>query len=191
MGITDDADRLKILQQITSMRADLVTSGSASPTRRIRTPMKGRRFSDATCPSHYPGGGRGSQAWRGVQGPRQNFKTNRYVNVPIFGTGSPRTSESGASVINSPSRLSTDQASSDSQESSRISTPDKQLQDVLSYDVEKRHGLSSHLSKLQAVATLRYHNVRRLSRSLDHLFHVSMTVAIQSVNFKLPFCTEL
>lgn len=177
MGVTDNADRLKILQQITSMKADLMTSGSASPTRRIRTPMKGRRFSDTACSTHYSGGGRGPQGWRGggginMQGPKQNIKQNRYVNVPIAAS-SPRTSESGASVITSPSQLSTDQNSSDSQESSRISTPDKQLQEV-SYEVEKRRRLSAgHLNRLQAVATLRYHNIRRLSRSLDHLFQVS------------------
>lgn len=179
MGITNDVDRLKILQQITSMRADLVTSGSVSPTRRIRTPMKGRRFSDTTNSTHYPGGGRGPQGWRagGIvpQGAKQqNQRQSRYVNVSIFSSRSPRTSESGASVINSPSQLSTDQNSSDSQESSRISTPDKQLQEV-SYDVEKRRELTTnHLSKLHAVATLRYHNVKRLSRSLDHLFQVSL-----------------
>lgn len=182
MGVTDDADRLKILQQITSMRADLVTSGSASPTRRIRPPMKGRRFSDTTSSNYYPGGGRGPQGWRGggINTPKQNLKQNRYVNVPIFAAGSPRTSESGASVM---SQLSTDQNSSDSQESSRISSPDKQLQEV-SYEVEKRQRLSAgHLNKLQAVATLRYHNVRRLSRSLDHLFQVSYL--IQLVMFAL------
>ena len=184
MGITDDADRLKILQQITTMRADLVTS-SSSPTRRLRTPIKIRRFSTdttttaaTTCPALYSGGGRGSHGCRthrtsGVSVQGQGVPTKKYINIPIF-PSSPRTSDSGPSVLNSPT---TEHTSSDSQEGSRISTPDKQLQDVvISCEVERRQkkGLSNHFGKLHAVATLRYHNIRRLSRSLDHLFQVSL-----------------
>lgn len=171
MGITDDADRLKILQQITSMRADLMTSGSASPTRRI---LKGRRFSsDNSYPTQYSIGGRvcrgsKSQASRNdMHGGNQNF---RYINLQIQ-EDNPRTSDSGASIINSPSQLSTDQTSSDSRESSRISTPDKQLQEVVLAEVNRRRNLDD-FNKLQTMTTLRYNNVKRLSRSLDHLFPV-------------------
>lgn len=153
MEITDDADRLKILQQITSMRADTVTSG---PPRRVRSPIKNRQFNSTAVPSHYsgPGGGRGAKL---------SQKQSRYVNVSIT-AGSPGNADSGASVINSPS------ASSASQESSRISTPDNQLQDIVL--AEATRGLDQ-FNKLQRVATLRYHNVKRLSRSLEYLFPVS------------------
>lgn len=169
MGISDGADRLKILQQITSMRADMVTSGSASPTRRIRSPVKGHQFRDC---NHYTGGRvcRGNRAQRSGSGSTQTF--NRYVNV-LVQNNSRRTSDSGTSVINSPSQLSTDQTSSDSQESSRISTPDKQLQDMVLSEVTHRRDLED-LNKLRTVATLRYHNVKRLSRSLDHIFPVCL-----------------
>lgn len=170
MGICDGADRLKILQQITSMKADLVTSGSASPTRRIRSPIKGRQFRDCSLPNNYAGGGRvcrGSRSQRSGSGGTQTL--NRYVNV-LIQNNSPRTSDSGTSVI-SPTQLSTDQTSSDSQESSRISTPDKQLQEMVLSEVTHRRNLDD-LNKLRTVATLRYHNVKRLSRSLDHLFPV-------------------
>lgn len=186
MGISDSADRLKILQQITSMRADMVTSGSASPTRRIRSPIKGRQFRDrSSLPGHhYMGGGRGcrgrtSQAGGSGSGGggggggcyRSSSSSSRYVNVLIQNNSSPRTSDSGTSVVHSPSQLSTDQTSSDSRESSRISTPDRQLQEMPLTDVPRRRNFDG-LTKLQTVATLRYHNVKRLSRSLDHLFPV-------------------
>ena len=180
MGITDDADRLKILQQITSMRADIVTSGSASPARRLRSPLKNRKFSDSVYPAppsmvvggHMGVGSRSPRSRAGTVGANQNLR-NRYVNVSVPGQ-SPRTSDSGTSVMNSPTQLSTDQTSSDSRESSRISTPDKPLQDIILSDMEcnSRRGLDQ-LSKIHTVATLRYHNVKRLSRSLDHIFPVS------------------
>ncbi len=179
MGITDDADRLKILQQITSMKADIVTSGSVSPTRRLRSPLKGRKFSDCVYPANPSMGGqfcRGNRSPRsraGMAGANQNLR-NRYVNITVQGR-SPRTSESGTSVINSPTQLSMDQTSSDSQESSRISTPDKPLQDISFPDVDcnSRRGYDQY-SKIHTVATLRHHNVKRLSRSLDRFFPVSL-----------------
>ena len=173
MGVIDVADRLKILQQITSMRADLMTSGSASPTRRMTSPVKGRRFSGNMHSPHHSGGryvNLGSKSPRfgtGVpsrQAVRQNFEPTRYVNIPIS-ERNPRTSESRTSIMNSPSQLSTDQTSSDS---SRISSPDK-LHEV---DLEEKRDLN-YFSKLQTVATMRYHNVKRLSRSVGHLFSVS------------------
>ena len=157
MEITDDADRLKILQQITSMRADIVTTG---PPRRVRSPIKNRQFSSSNMvPTHYSGGGRGSKL---------SQKQNRYVNVSIA-AGSPGNSDSRPSVVNSPSQAS---ASSESQESSRISTPDNQLQNVALSKAEAARDLDQ-FNKLQRVATLRYHNVKRLSRSLEHIFPVS------------------
>jgi len=133
MGITDGADRLKILQQITSMRADLMTSGCASPARRLR---KGRHLSSST---QYPMSGHGCWGQRyhanksDAQGMKQAPRQTRYVNLNVQ-EDSPRTSISGASQLNSPSQLSTDQTSSDSQLSSRMSTPEKYLQarDILS-----------------------------------------------------------
>lgn len=193
MGISDDSDRLKILQQITSMRADTVTSGSASPVRRIRSPMKGRRFSEIVCPTrHYgSGGGGGGHIYRGSRSPRSGgssrgspggVKQSRYVNIPIQdNVRSQRSSDSGASMISSPTRLSTtDHTSSDSQESSRISTPDKQLQEATLSEVDRRGGLD-HLNKLHTVATLRYHNVKRLSRSLDRMFPVSFSSSVRDI----------
>ena len=122
----------------------------------------------------------GGRAQRSGSGGKQTF--GRYVNV-LVQSGSPRTSDSGTSVINSPSQLSTDQTSSDSQESSRISTPDKQLHEMsLAEVVVPRRRNLEDLNKLRAVATLRYHNVKRLSRSLDHLFPVSTLHASRSLN---------
>ena len=45
LGITDVGDRVKFLQHITTMRADLMTTNSPQ-TRRVRSPMKARRFSE-------------------------------------------------------------------------------------------------------------------------------------------------
>lgn len=155
MEVTDAADRLKILQQITSMRADTVTSG---PPRRLRSPIKNRQFNSHN--THYSGGGRGAKL---------SQKQGRYVNVPITAAGgSPGTSDSG--TINSPSQAS---ASSESLESSRISTPDNQLQDIAHFPRTEAARDLDQFNKLQRVATLRYHNVKRLSRSLEHIFPVS------------------
>lgn len=177
MGIKDAADRLKILQQITSMRADLVTSGSASPSKRMRSPAKNRRFSDMALPTSSSNIYRGSRSPRGMRPlVKQNSKLSaKYVNISVQ-ENNRRASDSGTSVIYSPSQLSTD----DSRASSRIDSPDKQLQEVNLLQQQQQQqqlhchdnrGLE-HFSKLRTVATLRYHNIKRLSRSLDNLFPV-------------------
>ena len=209
MGISDSADRLRILQQIITMRADLVTSGTASPIRRMRSPIKGRQFADhlssssssSVTPSLYAasrhvsrggsggggggGGSSGNRPQRSGSGSAQNFN-NMYVNVLMQqqqngNSRSRRTSDSGTSVVNSScSQLSsssaTDPTSSEaSQEGSRISSPDRQLQQDLALSDPTHRRELENFNKLRAVATLRYHNVKRLSRSLDHLFPVSST----------------
>ena len=174
MGITDDSDRLKILQQITSMRADLITSGTASPTRRMRSPTKGRHFSETMQLSSNSGGRCGYHGRRAKTVSRtsshspvkQSGRTSQYINVPIR-ERSLRTPDSGPPIISPISQLSTDHISSDSQESSRMSSPADKFGDI-PIAVDHRSGVN----KLQA-ATLSCHNVRRLSRSLDNFFPVS------------------
>ncbi len=182
MGINDDADRLKILQQITSMRADIVTSGSASPTRqlrshvkghvsptkRIRSPVKGRQFSGESANSsagHVYRENRSSRESTGV--PPSKQRPSYYVNISVQ-EERPRTPDSGTSMINSPSQLST---SSDSPESSCISSPVKFHSADMLCEGDKMD--MNELNKLQTVATLRYHNMKRISRSMDYLFPVS------------------
>lgn len=182
MGIIDGADRLKILQQITSMKADLVTSGKASPTKRHRYNRSGlRRASNE---------GRWAQSrengFRGGIDRNLNASPTKYVNVLIQDSNS-LTPDSvsvsigdsqGVLLADSQGCLSVDQTSSDSRDSSRMSSPDK-LQHRDTPATASSHSIASggsgdlsRLSKLHSVATLRFHNVKRLSRSLNNLFQV-------------------
>lgn len=186
MGIVDGADRLKILQQITSMKADLVTSGRASPTKRNH-PKRRQFYIETKVPSQHSGGVRRTS--QGRWSPRDGLRGNthhgmertsnpmvaKYINLSIQERSS-RTPDLATSIMNSPCHLSADQTSSDSRDSSRMSSPDKpQCTEVAdgSHDVSDGSNTDvSRFSKLQTFATLRGHNVKRLSRSLNHLFQV-------------------
>ena len=164
MGIKDAADRLKILQQITSMRADLVTSGAASPTK--RSTLRRRQFADSRVPSQQSGGGRitsqegwsprdGGNMYPGME--RNKKSVAKYVNISI----QERNSERTTSITDFPSCISVDQISSDSRDSSRMSSPDK-LHYIESYrgplDVGGDSGSDvSCLSKFHTMAALGYH----------------------------------
>ena len=199
MGVVDGADRLKILQQVTSMKADLVTSGKASPTKR-------QRHTHGSVSSALGGGLRHASNERVWTQPRENgirvhmggpsaerslsnSSPTKYVNLLIQNPNSRTPDSAVVSIVDSQGTLSVDspqgclsaeQTSSGSRESSRASSPDK-----VTYRAAPRtpssHSVTSvgsggvelrSLNKLKSMATLRIHNVRRLSRSLNNLFPV-------------------
>lgn len=186
MGIIDGADRLKILQQITSMRADLVTSGMAPCVKR-NVPRRRQFVESRVSSSHHSGGIRrtSQERWSPRTSPRRlshpgmertSNPMAKYVNVSIQ-EERPRTPDSAVSIHNLPSCFSMDQTSSDSRDSSRMSSPDKlpyceQATASHGGSVTSGGGEVSHFSKLQTIADLRYHDAKSLTRTLDHLFQV-------------------
>jgi len=194
MGIIDGADRLKILQQITSMKADLVTSGKSSTTNRQRhshSSMSSSRLgatryiSNERVWTHQKENGFRVQMGPSVENTSNNSSPSKYVNLLIQNPHSRTPDSAVVSIgdsrgVDSPQGcLSAEQTSSGSRESSRASSPDK-----VHYRATPRtpssHSAAStgsgvelrNLNKLKSMATLRIHNVRRLSRSLNNLFPV-------------------
>ena len=166
------------------MRADLIPSRTISPTRRVRSPTKPRRFSESVRPTYLHNhrtangsGGRRHRMSTSASTVERTFSPIVQVHTPVR-EASPKVnyfSEAIAAqspIHSSPSRLSTDQMSSDSPDSSRMNSPVK-LRDASAsphYALETRE--FDYFNKLQTTATLRGHNMRRLSRSLDRLFQV-------------------
>ena len=164
------------------MRADLVTSGFAPHMK--RSMPKERQFIEPLVSSQHSRGVRCTSQgrWlprddsRGISYPSIGHTSNpmaKYVNV-LIQEESPRTPDSATSINNSPSCFSVDQTSSDSRDSSRMSSTDK-LHYTESATVSHDDGIvhSSEVNHFSKLATMRYHNVKSLSRTMDHLFQVS------------------
>ena len=162
MGISDVGDRVKILQQVTTMRADLVTSPPSSTARRTSIPRRGRRYSEMTAPqfhsrTHAPFRHSSSSASLSL---RMSSPT-KYATLdgPItFPQTSPCSMHSdyespGSSRMSSPVKLS-----------AASSPMDPQLHFIL--ETDEGIGRSVH-----STTTLRSHN-RMLSRSVDGLLQV-------------------
>ena len=180
MGILEGADRVKILQQITTMRADLIPT-SSSPSKRNCSPLRTRRFSETVRPQ-YRGGGI-------VQSTGANT-LKATCKLPFRDTHSPR--------MTSPGSIS-DHMSINSANSSRISSPVKLMNgslgnttpDACSHFIleteeegggEAGGGGASECVLRRNAADLREHRVKRLSRSLDRLLQVrSVTHTLRPV----------
>ncbi len=198
MGIVDGADRLKILQHITSMKGDLLTSGKASPTKRRRMSSTAGTTRCINGEGRWPVSGEngfrvsvGGDGQAAASRVSRNPSPTKYVNV-LIRDSCPQTPDSVAlsmggdsqGVLSADSQgcLSVEQTSSESRDSSRTSSPDNgkiRYRDTpataSSHSIISSTGSRAELrslSKLQSMATLRVHNVKRLSRSLNNLFPV-------------------
>ena len=205
LGITEGGDRLKILQQLTTMRADLIPSRAVSPVKRVHSPSKLRRYSEITRPNQTRLHGRLMRQTlsSGTCTLERALPTNFYKHtpireaspekVPVATGGSSRSSvDPSGSSQSSLSRLSsTGRMSSDSPESSRISSPTKSRGSASPHHFleggrdggggGRRRGSKDGDVEVcgsvpvQGDPTLRGHNLKRLSRSLDGLFLVCST----------------
>lgn len=152
---------MKILQQITTMRADLIID---SPARRVRSPAKLRRFSETLSRTAYSHKLARPKYSTGVLDQR-TFSPTKRGHTPI----SPK-------YLEGFTHISPDSLSLESPISSGMSSPTK----FRSRDVSPHEGVNVErrerelVNRLKATATLRSHNMRRLSRSLDSLFQVCM-----------------
>ena len=161
LGITDAGDRVKLLQNITTMRADLVTTPSSSKLR--RSPLRARRFSEAIIhkPTH--------------RGDTPHTTRHSSVSARTFERGvslSPTKMYRGAA---GPNKLESPASSVDS---SRMGSPVKlhpssQPDSSRHFILETEGGLSNGL---QTMVTLRDHRKKRLSRSIDGLMQVCLCV---------------
>ena len=167
LGIAEPADRVKILQQITTMRADLIPT-SFSPTKRTYSPIRMRRFSETARPVQRGGSGR---VMRHTTSASTLDRTLSPTKTPVRESRSPR--------VTSPSYFS-DQTSIDSPGSSRMSSPVKlmakspmeaRMHFILETDEEEGEGVASGCVLRANAGALRDHH-KRLSRSLDGLLQV-------------------
>lgn len=191
LGITEGVDRVKILQQLTTMRADLIPSRATSPVKRVQSPSKTRRYSEISKPTNNRFHGRITR-----QSVSSGTCTLEKAIPPVVQRRTPirelspektqreSSRSSGDPVGSSQSSLSrlssTGRTSSDSPESSRISSPTKSrgsasphhfLEGGSSGNKEKELKLCGNVP-LRGDPTLRRHNRKRLSRSLDGLLLV-------------------
>lgn len=168
LKIIEGADRVKILQHITTMRADLITE---SPPRRVRSPVKNRRFSD-TAMTHSPYSHHSSSYRQSLNPPERTLSPVKRVHTPIR-ESSPRILSSGEGAAASPfHHNSPDSLSLESPSSSRMSSPVKlRSRDCSPYATTSDHQGRDFVNKSRS--TLRNHNMKRLSRSLNGLFLVS------------------
>jgi len=173
LGITEGADRVKILQQITTMRADLIPT-SFSPTKRNYSPIRMRRFSETARPVQRGGSGR---IMRHTTSASTLERTLSPTKTPVREARSPR--------VTSPSYFS-DQTSIDSPGSSRMSSPVKlmakspqeaRMHFILETDEEEGEGGASGCVLRANASALRDNQRRRFSRSLDGLLQVCPVVA--------------
>ena len=170
---------MKILQHATTMRANLIPS---SPTRRVHSPIKFRRFSENTRPSFTP-----------TARQQQNYvprTTNSLTTTTDQRTSSPlkysyptlhETSPVSAPLPASPSSHS-GELSSDSPASSRISspvklrehnTPEARMHYFLQTDSDRNSpGFLPPPPNVGGYGAMRRNNINRRSRSLDGLFQV-------------------
>ena len=192
---------MKILQQLTTMRADLIPSRAISPVKRVHSPSaaKLRRYSEISRPAHNRLHGRlmrqtlsSSTLEKSLPAPIRPSK----LTTPIREASPPDKMQQEGSGINpsgsnhsSRSRLSSmEHTSSDSLDSCRISSPTKSRgSSSPHYGLEdggssKEKGMEScgggdgGEGVIQRNATFRSYtnNMRRLSRSLDGLYLVCM-----------------
>lgn len=175
LKITEGADRVKILQQITTMRADLITE---SPLRRVRSPIKHRRFSESITRPSYNSSNHRVPSYRQITTMERTLSPVKQVHTPIR-ESSPRLLSSGEGAAASPFyHNSPDSLSLESPTSSRMSSPVKlRSRDASPHSASLDHRGRDYVNRLQTQATLRSHNMKRLSRSLDGLFQVSMCAA--------------
>ena len=185
---------MKILQQLTTMRADLIPSRAISPIKRVQSPAtKIRRYSEISRPAHNRLHGRLMRQTLSSSTIEKTLPTpirqTRHT-TPIREASPPNKAQEGSSASIGPSgsshssrsRLSSvEHTSSDSPESSRISSPTKSRGSSSPHygleDGSKEKGLEScggaGEGEIQRDATFRsYSNMRRLSRSLDGLYLV-------------------
>lgn len=168
MGISDVGDRVKILQQITTMSADLITSSPHPPTKRVHPSWRLRRHSDMTIP---------------------RFRSNSHVPVRHYNSSASLHQKSQLPVkyatLDRPlkfRRTSAFELPSDSESpgSSRMSSPTKarasSSQELQLHYISETDEDASR--SVQAMATLRNHK-RRLSRSVNGLLQVYTCTCIQ------------
>ncbi len=170
LRITEGGDRVKILQQITTMRADLIID---SPARRVRSPAKLRRFSETLTRTAYSPNHRLTRPKYSTGTlDQRTFSPTKRGHTPI----SPKYMEGFT-------HISPDSLSLESPISSGMNSPTK----FRSRDVSPHEGVSVErrerelVNRLKATATLRSHNMRRLSRSLDSLFQVCVCVSYTKI----------
>ena len=190
LGITEGVDRVKILQQLTTMQADLIPSRANSPVKRIHSPSKIRRYSEISKPTNSRLHGRimRQTVSSGICTLERVTPIVVQQRTPIRESSPEKTQgessrSSGDPVGSSQSSLSrlssTGRTSSDSPESSRISSPTKSRGSASPHHFLES-GSSSKEKELELCGkvplrgdpTLRRHNRKRLSRSLDGLFLV-------------------
>ena len=196
LGITEGVDRVKILQQLTTMRADLIPSRATSPVKRVQSPSKTRRYSEISKPTNNRFHGRIMR-----QTVSSSTCTLEKAMLPVVQRRTPirelspektqreNSRSSGDPVGSSQSSLSrlssTGRTSSDSPESSRISSPTKSRGSASPHHFLEG-GSGSKETELELCGkvplrgdpTLRRHNRKRLSRSLDGLLLVRELVSL-------------
>lgn len=186
---------MKILQQLTTMRADLIPSKAVSPVKRVQSPAANlRRYSEITRTGHHRLHGRLMRQARSSSTSEKPLPSPVRPTIhtePIRESAlSDKTPQEGAgndpsgSNRSSRSRLSSmEQTSSDSLESSRMSSPTKSQSSSSPHYGLGEEGSSSKekgtMSDDRGGAILQpdpgfrsYSNMKRLSRSLDGLFLV-------------------
>lgn len=199
---------MKILQQLTTMRADLIPSRAFSPVKRVQSPAaKIRRYSEISRPAQNRLHGRlmrqavSSSACTLEKALPPNFQRHAPIGESISektpsqqqqqGESSRSSVDPSGSSQSSLSRLSSSgQLSSDSPEGSRISSPTKSRGSTSPHhflegggnrvgrrEGERRGSKDRDMELGETVVirgdpTLRGHNLKRLSKSLDGLFLV-------------------
>lgn len=180
MGISDVGDRVKILQQITTMSADLITSSPYPPTKRVHPSWRQRRHSDMTVPRFR------SQS----QLPVPRFRSQSQLPVRHYNSSASLHQKSQLPVkyatLDRPlkyRRASAFELLSGSRnlESSRVNSPVKasassSQESQLHYIMETDEDVSR---SVQATATLRNHK-KRLSRSVNGLLQVHIYIYVHS-----------
>lgn len=166
IGISDVGDRVKILQKITTMSADLITSSPHPLNRHVHPSWRLRRHSDMAMPrfkghSHVPFRHYNSNASLHQKSPMPVKYVTLDRPLKFRRTSAfelPSDSESpGSSRVSSPTKASASSSPMESQ---------------LHYILETDEDISR---SVQAMATLRNHK-KRLSRSVNGLLQVHVHV---------------
>lgn len=190
LAITEGGDRVKLLQQITTMRADLIPSRSISPVKRVHSPLKMRRYSEIPQPSQNRYHGRLMRQAMSSITLENSLPPVARRQVPVGASGPPEkiqgeavpgVEQSGSANSLNSHLSSVGLTNSGSPGSSRIGSPTKSRSSASPHHFleggsgsggSKERGLEELCEDIQDNPTKRNHNAKRLSRSLDGLYLV-------------------
>ncbi len=180
--MSDISDRVKLLQNLTTMRADLVITSHSPSTRRNRSPIKARRFSETVRRQDVSSGRRTLTRQSASSGSVDRAaKPLRYEPRASPRLGSPTKHPSDSPQLGSPVKYYNESPMS-SRLGSPVKSPAKLMHYVLETDEEeeekRREGERARGGGRNGL--IGSNHKRYLSRSMDGLFQVSLFTPYKS-----------